>query len=195
MTLDGVAVEDDAKLGAYFEDIGTTYADLSSQDVQYELDAFLQQLMTAFSLECASETSALTLSSEESTYEDADELEDLVDALASCSDSSINGTTQYQPFAFMTCELLSSLQNGVFTNYSTLVREFFRVSADDLPKCVDALAAEATGEVSVTWSDDCVDDISSETSIDTDDFTTLSSGFAVVTLGVDGGVVFLNPTA
>lgn len=195
MPLDGVAIEDDAALGAYFSGIGTTYAELSSQDVQYELDAFLQQLMSAFSLECSSTTTSIALSAEESTYEDADELEDLVDALASCATSTVNGTTQYQPHAFMTCELLSSLQNGVFTNFSTPVREFFRASADDLPQCVDALAAEATGEVSIDWSSDCVDDVSAETSIDADAFATLTSGFAVVTLGGDGGIVFLNPTS
>lgn len=195
MTRNGVAVEDDSSLSSYFTGVGSTFGDLNSQDVQYELDEFLQQLLTAFSIDsAAADTSLIAMSEDESSYEDADELEDLVEALASCSDSVVNGSSVYPPYAFMTCELLSYLQNGVFTNFSSPVREFFGSAADDLPACIDALATEAAGEVALTWSSDCVDDVSSETSIDTDDFETLTSGFAVVTIGFDGGIVYMNPS-
>jgi hypothetical protein len=92
--------------------------------------------------------------------------------------------------------LLSSLQNGVFTNFSSPVREFFGATQDDLPKCVGALAAITAAEVKVTPSAACQKSILADTSINTNtDFNSVTDGFAIVTRGAnDGSVRYMNPT-
>ncbi|KAG1713155.1 hypothetical protein DVH05_000878 [Phytophthora capsici] len=80
--------------------------------------------------------------------------------------------------------------NGVFTNFSTPVREFFGATQDDLPKCVGALAAITTAEITVTPFSTCQKAIYTDRSISTkNDFTSVTDGFAIVTRGVQDGNV------
>ncbi|RLN91701.1 hypothetical protein BBJ28_00007029, partial [Nothophytophthora sp. Chile5] len=183
MELNGTSVEDHSELSAFFESVGTTFEDLDAFSVQYEVDMFLQNMLAEFSLQCDEDTSddsAMTYATTASTFEDADAIDALVAAFAVCDQASnVTGATGEAPSTFVACELLSTLQNGVFTNFSTPVRAFFGVTLDDLPKCVDVLAAVTTLEVTLEPSAACQAAILDQTSIDTDDFTAASDGFAV----------------
>ncbi|KAF4322268.1 hypothetical protein BBO99_00004105 [Phytophthora kernoviae] len=199
MKIDDTSVEKQPDLSGFFKSVGTTFKDLDSLPVKYEVGSFLQNMLKEFSLQCDADTSAadaLTYATKKSTFEDADGINSLVDAFAVCAQTStLKGSTVWEPSAFIACELLASLQNGVFTNFSTPVREFFGVSLDDLPKCVDQLAAVATLEVTVKPSTTCQKAIMKVTSIDTGDFKTATDGFAIVTRGAeDGNVRYMNPS-
>ncbi|KAL4155830.1 hypothetical protein PRNP1_007931 [Phytophthora ramorum] len=199
MKIKDTTVEKHTDLGAFFKGIGTTFKDLDKFAVEYEVDPFLQNMLKKYSLQCdadSSATGAISYATAKSTFEDATAINTLVADLAGCDQTSkLNGTTTEAASAFISCELLSSLQNGVFTNFSSPVREFFGATQDDLPKCVGALAAVTTLEVTVTPSATCQKAIYKDTSISTKtDFNTVSDGFAIVTIGAkDGNVRYMNP--
>ncbi|GMF28294.1 unnamed protein product [Phytophthora fragariaefolia] len=199
MKIKGATVEKHADLSVFFKNVGTTFKSQNAFAVEYEIDPFLQNVLKKFSLQCnakSSATGAISYATEKSTSKDSAAINTLVNYLAGCDQTSkLNGTTTEVPSAFISCELLSSLQNGVFTNFSTPVRDFFGATQDDLPKCVGALAAITTIEVTVTPSASCQKSILEDTSINTKtDFHSVSDGFAIVTRGAkDGNVQYMNP--
>ena len=199
MGVEGTRVEKHAHLGAFFKRGGTTYKSMDEFAVEYELSPFLQNMLKEFSLECIvdeSATGAISYATGKSTFEDAAAITNLVDDLAACDrTSTMKGTPNEAASAYISCELLSSLQNGVFTNFSSPVSDFFGVTKDDLPKCVGALAAIVTAEVTVVPSESCRRAIVADTSINPKtDFKSVSDGFAIVTRGVkDGKVQYMNP--
>ncbi|OWY93382.1 hypothetical protein PHMEG_00037246 [Phytophthora megakarya] len=198
MKIKDTTVEKHADLGAFFKNVGTTFKSMDTFHVEYEISPFLQNMLKKFSLQCnaKSATRAISYATAKSTFEDAAGINALVNDLAGCDQTSkIKGKTTEAPSSFISCELLSSLQNGVFTNFSTPVREFFGATQDDLPKCVGNLAAITTVEVTVTPSATCQKAILKDTSIDTKtDFTSVTDGFAIVTRGAqDGRIQYMNP--
>ncbi|KAE9021754.1 hypothetical protein PR003_g4887 [Phytophthora rubi] len=201
MKIKDTSVEKHADLSAFFKNVGTTFKSQDTFAIEYEIAPFLQNMLQKFSLECntkKSATGAISYATAKSTFEDATAINTLVNDLARCDQTSkLNGTATEAPSAFISCELLSSLQNGVFTNFSTPVREFFGATQDDLPKCVGALAAITTLEVKVTPSATCQKAILKDTSINSKtDFKSLSDGFAIVTRGAkDGNVQYMNAAA
>ncbi|KAF1775858.1 putative domain, di-copper centre [Phytophthora cactorum] len=167
MKIKSTAVEKHADLGAFFKNVGTNFK---------SMDAFACNTKK-------SATGAISYATAKSTFEDAAGINTLVNDLVACDQTSkMNGTTTEAASAFISCQLLSSLQNGVFTN-------------DDLPKCVGDLAAITTVEVTVTPSSTCQKAIYKDTSISTKtDFNTVTDGFAIVTRGAqDGNVRYMNP--
>ncbi|KAG6969479.1 hypothetical protein JG688_00005305 [Phytophthora aleatoria] len=201
MKIKSTAVEKHADLGAFFKNVGTNFKSMDAFAVQYELGPFLQNMLKKSSLQCntkKSVTGAISYATAKSTFEDAAGINTLVNDLVACDQTSkMKGTTTEAASAFISCQLLSSLQNGVFTNVSTPVREFFGATQDDLPKCVGDLAAITTVEVTVTPSSTCQKAIYKDTSISTKtDFNTVTDGFAIVTRGAqDGNVRYMNPPA
>ncbi|TDH68461.1 hypothetical protein CCR75_004163 [Bremia lactucae] len=192
-------VEEHPKLGPFFETIGTKYKSMDAFAVTYEIDLFLQNMLKSFSRQCSVDTSAagaLSYASAKSTVEHAASTDTLVSSLAACDQTSdVTGMTTEAASAFISCQILSSLQNGVFTNTSTPVREFFRANQSNLPKCVSDLAAITSAEVTVIPSSTCREALYSDTSISTKtDFNLRKNGFAIVTRGEqDGSIRFMNP--
>ncbi|ETN01935.1 hypothetical protein PPTG_16998 [Phytophthora nicotianae INRA-310] len=201
MKIKSTTVEKHADLGAFFKNVGTSFKSMNSFAVQYEIGPFLQNMLKKSSLQCSTKTSAtgaISYATAKSTFEDAAGINTLVNDLVACDQTSeMKGKTTEVASAFISCQLLSSLQNGVFTNFSTPVREFFGATQDDLPKCVGDLAAITTVEVTVTPSSTCQKAIYKDTSISTkNDFNTVKDGFAIVTRGAeDGNVRYMNPPA
>ncbi|KAG1713153.1 hypothetical protein DVH05_000876 [Phytophthora capsici] len=199
MKLKDRIVEEHADLGGFFKGVGTIFKSMDTFAVEYEVSPFLQNMLKKFSLQCdtdKSATGAITYATAKSTFEDAAGINTLVNDLAACDQTSkLKGTTTEAAAAFISCELLSSLMNGVFTNFCTPVRDFFGATQGDLPKCVGDLAAITTAEVTVTPSSTCQKVIYTDTSISTkNDFTSVTDGFAIVTRGVqDGNVRYMNP--
>ncbi|GMF28931.1 unnamed protein product [Phytophthora lilii] len=199
MKIKDTTVEKHTDLSAFFKNVGTTFKVFDTFAVEYEVSPFLQNMLKKFSLQCNADKSAkgaISYATAKSTFEDAAAINTLVNDLAGCDQTSkMNGTAKEVASAFISCELLASLQNSVFTNFSTPVREFFGATQDDLPKCVGALAAITTVEVTVTPSTSCQKAILKDTSINTKtDFNAVSSGFAIVTRGAkDGNVRYMNP--
>ncbi|CAI5735345.1 unnamed protein product [Peronospora destructor] len=176
MKIENTTVEKHADLSAFFKTLGTTFGSMDTFDVEYKIGPFLQNMLKKFSLQCNAEksaTGAISYATGKDMFEDAVAITTLVNDLVACDQTSkMNGTTIEAPSALISCQLLSSLQNGVFTNFSTPVREFFGVTQDDLPKCVGALAAVTTVEVTVMPSTD---------------FKSISDRFAIVTRGAQDG--------
>ncbi|KAF4041390.1 Common central domain of tyrosinase [Phytophthora infestans] len=201
MKIKSTTVEKHADLGAFFKNVGTTFKSMDSFAVQYEIGPFLHNILKKSLLQCntkISATGAISYATAKSTFEDAVGINTLVNDLVTCDQTStMKGKTTEPASAFISCQLLSSLQNGVFTNFSTPVREFFGATQDDLPKCVGDMAAIATVEVAVTPSTTCQKAIYKDTSISTkNDFNTVKDGFAIVTRGAqDGSVRYMNPPA
>ena len=199
MIVDGTRVEKRADLGAFFESVGKTYKSMDDFAVEYEIGPFLQNMQKKFSLQCNADESAdgaISYATKESAFEEAAAITTLVNDLAGCDQTSkMKGTTNETASAFISCELLSSLQNGVFTNFSSPVIDFFGATQDDLPKCVGTLAAIVTAEVTVVPSKSCQKAIATDTSINPKtDFKSVSDGFAIVTRGIqDGKVQYMNP--
>ncbi|KAL3670250.1 hypothetical protein V7S43_004563 [Phytophthora oleae] len=199
MKIKDTTVEKHADLGVFFKGVGTTFKSMDAFAVGYEVSPFLQNMLKKFSLQCyagKSATGAISYATAKSTFEDAGGINTLVNDLAACDQTSkLNGTTTEAASAYISCELLASLMNGVFTNFSSPVREFFGATQDDLPKCVGDLAAITTAEVTVTPSATCQKAIYKDTSISTkNDFTSATDGFAIVTRGAeDGNVRYMNP--
>ncbi|CAH0486806.1 unnamed protein product [Peronospora farinosa] len=199
MKIDNTTVEQHADLGVFFKPLGTTFGSMDTFAVEYELGPFLQNMLKKFSLQCNAEKSAsgaISYATGKDMFEDAAAITTLVNDLVACDQTSkMKGTTIEAPSALISCQLLSSLQNGVFTNFSTPVREFFGVTQDDLPKCVGALAAVTTVEVTVMPSVTCHKTILKDTSINTKtDFKSVSDGFAIVTRGAqDGEMRYMQP--
>lgn len=199
INIKNTAVETHAKLGRFFRSVGTAFKSMDAFVVEYEIGPFLHNTLKKFSLQCDADTSAInaiTYSESKSTFEDAVGIDTLVNDLAACDRTSeVKGTTTEAASAFISCQLLSSLQNGMFTNFSTPVREFFGVTQDDLPKCVGDLAAITSVEVTVTPSASCHEAMYRDTSISTKtDFHSATDGFAIVTRGAqDGNVRYMNP--
>uniref|UniRef100_M4BCA4 Tyrosinase copper-binding domain-containing protein n=1 Tax=Hyaloperonospora arabidopsidis (strain Emoy2) TaxID=559515 RepID=M4BCA4_HYAAE len=199
MIVDGTRVEKRADLGAFFESVGKTYKSMDDFAVEYEIGPFLQNVLKKFSLQCNADESAdgaISYATKESAFEEAAAITTLVNDLAGCDQTSkMKGTTNETASAFISCELLSSLQNGVFTNFSSPVIDFFGATQDDLPKCVGTLAAIVTAEVTVVPSKSCQKAIATDTSINPKtDFKSVSDGFAIVTRGIqDGKVQYMNP--
>ncbi|CEG42541.1 RxLR-like protein [Plasmopara halstedii] len=198
MYLRNVPISLHAKLSKYFHGVGTTFKSMDAFAVEYEISPFLQNVLKKFSLQCEkdkSATGAISYARDKSTFEDAVGIDTLVNDLAACDRTSkIAGDTTEAPSAFISCQLLSSLQNGVFTNFSTPVREFFGATQDDLPKCVGDLAAITSTDVAVTLSATCHEAMYRDTSISSKtDFNLLTDGFAIVTKGAKDGVRYMNP--
>ncbi|KAI9913250.1 hypothetical protein PsorP6_006583 [Peronosclerospora sorghi] len=199
MKIDDTPVEAHADLGVFFQDVGTTFKTMDAFAVEYELSAFLQHLLETFSLQCNPDTSApgaITYDTTKRMSDEAVAIHTFVTDLAACDRTSeVIGTTTDTSSTFISCELLSSLMNGAFTNFSTPVRTFFGATQEDLPKCVGALAAVTSVEVTVKPSASCHMAMLKDTSINTKtDFNSLSRGFAIVTRGTqDGQVQYMNP--
>ncbi|CAH0474122.1 unnamed protein product [Peronospora belbahrii] len=200
MTIKNIPVERHADLGVFFEAMGTSFKSMDTYAVEYEIDLFLQNMLKQYSLQCDADTSApgaISYATVKETFKDAAAIHTFVNNLAACEKTStVKGTTTTETSAaFISCQLLSSLQNGVFTNFSTPVREFFGVGQDDLPKCVKALAAVTSAEVTLIPSKSCQKAIHQDTSLNmATDFNSIVDGFAIVTRGAqDGAVRYMEP--
>lgn len=194
MQLDGKAVEDHADTAAYFTGVGKTFADLETS-TDYEIDPFLETLLTEFSGDRCTRAAAPALTwANENLMANANATMDFAHAMALCGKSSLTGnnTGDEAPYTAVVCELMARAQNGAFTNFSTSIRETFKAPAALLPSCIDILAAIVTDTIELSIAEECHAAILKVTGESTADFVVKTSGFAVITRGKDGGVKYLK---
>ncbi|GLD97014.1 hypothetical protein PINS_up005697 [Pythium insidiosum] len=195
MRIEGQDVETHPRTAAFFQNTGRTFADLSAPTrvstgiaYDYELSGFLKAILEEFGVGCPAQKDTGGLRFAEDQYMPPDREASLgfVRAMATCADTVVTGETDEAPYTFVVCELMAKQQNGVFTNFSSTMRNAWQAPPTLLPTCVTVLQAVAAGVNKVQVSDECRRAFLNETSINTNDFSTKSRGFAVVTRGRDG---------
>ncbi|KAJ0411576.1 hypothetical protein ATCC90586_004226 [Pythium insidiosum] len=195
MMLDGQSVETHPKTAAFFRSTGDTFADFSSPTgsppgaaYEYEVSGFLKAILDEFGLGCPARDPADGLRFAEERYmpPDRDASLGFVRAMATCADTVVTGETDEAPYTFVVCELMAKQQNGVFTNFSSTMRNAWHAPPAMLPTCVTVLTAVASGAIKIQVGDECRRAFLNETSVNTNEFSTTTRGFAVVTRGRDG---------
>lgn len=194
MLLEGKTVEEHPSTAAYFADVGTTYAAMET-GADYEVDPFLEILLKEFYPSCSRNATAALHWADRVVMPDTNVTEGFAHAMALCSKSTLSGNNTHDeaPFTAVTCELMARAQNGVFTNFSTPIRNKFKAPGHVLPSCIDVLAALVTDTMQLEMSAECKEAIQQETGENTASFVTKTNGFAVVTRGLDGGIKYLKP--
>jgi hypothetical protein len=198
MELDGKRVEDIPELAPYFQSVGSSFSHVDdirnitdgATGYEYELDDFLNTLMTEFDVGCSAksgpdalrfaEVRELTPNRNASTW--------FVRAMATCAESTLEGKTDEAPYTVVVCELMAKQQNGVFTNFSTTLRQTWNAPPTLLPTCANVLESIAQGKTRLKITGKCRKAFLKETSINTNEFYTNTTGFTLVSRGLDGVV-------
>lgn len=205
MEIDGTSVRQIPELAPYFANAGSTFADIDdirnitdgSSGYDYELDDFLNTLMTEFNVGCKAKSGndALRFAEDRELTPNRNASQWFVRAMSTCAKSTLTGSEDEAPYTVVVCELMAKQQNGVFTNFSTTLRNSWSAPTSLLPTCVGVLESIADGSAQLVVTDECRQAFLTETSIDTNEFYTRSSGFTVVSRGLDGIVTRFNGSA